>query len=154
MQSNISVFDIANYFINYNYDLSSESFITPLKLQKLCYYAQAYYIATYGEKLIKEDFQAWVHGPVCPELYEKYKKYGMQPIIPEEAFDRTIFTDKQLKILDYVQKEYGIYDGKFLEYITHQEKPWKNARKGYLPDEICDVVIDCEDMKKEYSKVR
>ena len=154
MESNISIFDVANYFITRNYDPSSESFITPLKLQKLCYYAQAFHIATYNSVLVPEEFQAWVHGPVCPKLYEKYKNYGMSPIQPTEEFDSKKYNDKQIKILDYVQREYGIYDGKFLEYITHQEKPWKNARKGYLPDERCEVVITIDDMKRSYGKVR
>lgn len=150
-ENKINIYDVANYFISSNYDPSSESFITPLKLQKLCYYAQAMYLAKYKVPMFEEKFEAWVHGPVCPVLYEKYKGYGMSPIIPREEFDNKKFSREQKNILEYVQNEYGIYDGKFLEYVTHQEKPWQLARKGYSPEERCNVIIDENEMRKFYS---
>lgn len=153
MDNQVSIFDVANYFINSNYDPSSESFITPLKLQKLCYYTQAYSMSTYRQPMIDGNFEAWVHGPVYPLLYDKYKDYGMNAIEPEEEFDKSRFSNNQIKVLEYVQREYGIYDGKYLEYVTHQETPWKNARKGYASNERCNVVIKLEDMQRCYSKI-
>ncbi|MFS8119254.1 MAG: Panacea domain-containing protein [Microcoleus sp.] len=63
--------DIANYFIW----LASQSDveINAYKLQKLVYYAQAWHLAIYGMPLFNADFQAWVHGPVIPDLLEKYQ---------------------------------------------------------------------------------
>lgn len=63
--------DVADYFIWLAND--SGSFISNLKLQKLVYYAQAWYLAIYGQSLFDEDFEAWVHGPIIPSLYQKYK---------------------------------------------------------------------------------
>ena len=76
-------FDVANFFIN----LANEtgSYISNLKLQKLVYYAQAWYLALYNDSLFPEDFQAWIHGPVIPVLYAKYKVFQWQPIILEEV---------------------------------------------------------------------
>lgn len=54
--------------------------MTHKKLQKLCYYVQALHLAIYGEPLIDTYFEAWVHGPVAPELYNEYKSHGMTPI--------------------------------------------------------------------------
>ncbi|MFP5528706.1 Panacea domain-containing protein, partial [Peptococcus simiae] len=53
-----SVIDVANWFL-------SKDSMTHKKIQKLCYYAQAWYCALYdGTPLFKEEIQAWVHGPV------------------------------------------------------------------------------------------
>ena len=52
-----SIFEVARFF------LTKES-MTHLKLQKLCYYAQAWYLTIYGQRLFNEEFQAWLHGPV------------------------------------------------------------------------------------------
>lgn len=38
------------------------------KLQKLCYYAQAWAYALKGYRLEDTDYQAWVHGPFSPAL--------------------------------------------------------------------------------------
>ena len=82
------IFDLADAF------LSIES-MTHKKLQKLCYYAKAWYLALYDENLVNEAFEAWVHGAVQPDLYQKYKPYGFNYIprvfntkdIPEEFMD-------------------------------------------------------------------
>ena len=48
------------------------------KLQKLCYYAQAWYVTIKNKPLFEDDIEAWVHGPVVPSLYSQYKtKYHL-----------------------------------------------------------------------------
>lgn len=66
----ITCFDIAKHFIRFANE--EGSFISNLKLQKLVYYAQAWHLAIHGTPLFEEDFEAWVHGPVIPSLYQKY----------------------------------------------------------------------------------
>ena len=61
-----SVFDIANWFL-------SRQEMTHKKLQKLCYYAQAWSYALYNRPIINAEFQDWVHGPVCPQLYHLWR---------------------------------------------------------------------------------
>lgn len=58
------IFDLAKAFLY----ISS---MTNKKLQKLCFYAKAWYLALYDENLISEPFEAWVHGAVQPSLYQK-----------------------------------------------------------------------------------
>ena len=62
-------------------DRESGSTITPLKLQKILYYAQGYYLAMYDEALFPEDFQAWAHGPANEQIYEKYKEIMIKFLI-------------------------------------------------------------------------
>ena len=58
--------------------------LTNLKLQKLLYYAQAWYLALYNVALFEEDFQAWVHGPVLYSQYCRFCDWKWRPILCED----------------------------------------------------------------------
>ncbi|MBA1335914.1 MAG: hypothetical protein HPY66_1732 [Firmicutes bacterium] len=148
-----SVFDVAKYFLSC-VDAAAGSSITHLKLQKLCYYAQAWNMVFNNEPLFDERFEAWVHGPACPDLWNKYKDNGWRNIEPidEENSDLSVFTRPQIEALDEVWETYGQYDGKYLEDLTHQEDPWVNARRGFDPGEHCSNVISTTSMKEYYSR--
>lgn len=57
------------------------------KANFLCYYAQAWYVTLYDKgPFFKEGFQAWVHGPVSPDLFHEYKGNGYRlPILKEDT---------------------------------------------------------------------
>jgi uncharacterized phage-associated protein len=65
-----------------------------MKLQKLCYYAQGWWLAWTGAPLFPEDSQAWASGPICPTLYDLHKdvfvvKDGfLEPQIPKRNLQR------------------------------------------------------------------
>ncbi len=142
-----SIIDVANWFL-------SKSDMTQKKLQKLCYYAQAWCYALNNFRLVDSDFQAWVHGPVSPVLYEKFKSYGYDAISikNKENFKTKISADDQL-LLEKVWATYGEYDGNALEALTHHETPWIQARDGYAPDERCTIVISPDLMKSYYLSI-
>lgn len=141
----ISVFDVAGFFL-------SKNSMTPKKLQKLTYYAEAWHQALLEEPLIlDESFQAWVHGPVSPSLYQRYRSYGWNPIPKEET--TVNFNEQSLSILESVWETYGDQDGNSLEALTHSEAPWRNARAGLEPNENSNVVISTEDMKNYYKSI-
>ncbi len=142
----ITIFDVANFFLKI-VDRDSGSTITPLKLQKILYYAQGYYLAKFDKPLFNEDFQAWAHGPANPAIYDKYKDYRFESIDEpeEELYD---FDEDTSLFLAHIWDAFGIYDGKYLEELTHSEFPWIKARKGYEPGQKCEVVIKKEDMKE------
>jgi len=144
MDKKIDCFQVANYFIG----LANEtgSFISNLKLQKLVYYAQAWYLALYNTPLFEEDFEAWVHGPVIPELYQKYKKFGWHPIEEEVT---PYLPPKIISFLEEVAQEYFACDAYELEQMTHIEAPWNQARVNLSPDEPSNQVI-CKEWLKEY----
>lgn len=140
--------EIAKFFIA----IANETgdVITNLKLQKLVYYAQAWFLANYKKPLLDKDFQAWVHGPVIPDLYHKYKKFGSEPIIEKISLEE-VKIDKPIKnFLFEVAKVYmprGAYE---LEAMTHNEAPWIDAREGCQPDESCEKVISKKSMMQFY----
>ena len=56
------VVDVAAYILE---DLGS---VSTMKLQKLAFYSQAYYLAEHGATLFPEAFEAWANGlllPIC-----------------------------------------------------------------------------------------
>lgn len=119
-----TVFDVAKYI------LSKTGSITTWKLQKLCYYSQAWALAWTGKPLFNEEFEAWRNGPVCRELFESHKgKY----LITEDCYkdaDYNKLTDDEKDTIDTVLKAYQDMEPYQLRAQTHAEAPWKNARKG------------------------
>lgn len=109
--------------------------VTPLMLQKLLYFIQGVYSALYGKPIFEEDCRAWVHGPVYPEVYELFRDFKYNPIddarfaLLEGTADA--LTEEEKNVIDLVVNTFGMYGGKVLERITHNEEPWKEARKGY-----------------------
>lgn len=146
-QQNISLscFNVADYFIRLANKTGSS--LNNLKLQKLVYYAQAWHLALHDTPLFPEDFQAWVHGPVIPVLYQEYKKFGRQPIVKDA--DPKLPKNVE-NFLDKVAKEYFACDAYELEQMTHAEDPWKLARGDMLPEKLSDIVIKQECMKEYY----
>ncbi len=127
--------------------LSIES-MTHKKLQKLCYYAKAWYLAIYDTNLIREGFEAWVHGAVQPELYQRYRSYGYSDI-PKEL-DTSNIPDEFLTFAKEVFQAYGHLSGDELERINHKEKPWIEARGETEPWANCRNVISETTMKEFY----
>ncbi|MEQ5975454.1 DUF4065 domain-containing protein [Bacillus cereus] len=136
----ITINDVAQYF------LSKES-MTHKKLQKLSYYAYAWNLTLHNEFLFEDKFQAWIHGPVAPNLYQDYKAYGWNNIPQVDAIPASIEENERVKnVLELVYTSYGDFDGDELEFLTHQEAPWINARIGladHAPsnNELSDDVI-------------
>lgn len=135
--------------------------VTNKKLQKLMYYAYAWYLVLFNEdendlenRLFSNSFQAWVHGPVIPELYQMLKEY-QGDVIPVDVFDKhnyKKFNADELDLLNQIKEVYGNYNGNQLESITHQETPWKNARGNCGAYDICKNKISDKDIFCYYSQ--
>ena len=138
-----NIFVLANAFLSF-------APMTNKKLQKLCYYAKAWYLALYNENLIDESFQAWVHGAVNPNLYFKYKKFGFDKI--PQVLNVDNIPEHFLSFAKEIYEVYGHFTGDQLENLNHQEDPWINARGNYKPWENCYNVISENDMKNYYRK--
>lgn len=139
------IFEVSNYFL-------SVLPMTHKKLQKMCYYAYAWYYTLYGKRLFDNGrFEAWIHGPVNRELYLKYKDYGWKEISQGDITNSICEDIKEF--LDTIIDTFGVYSANELENMTHAEKPWKKAREGYAPDQICEVKIDDNIIKEYYASL-
>ena len=124
--------------------------VSNLKLQKLLYYAQAWYLALYGKPLFDDPIEAWVHGPVVPCVFRQYREYRWTPI----SAVYTQSPSRKIAIhLSNVWKVYGKSAAGKLERLTHSEHPWKDARKGLPIDAPSHNVISVSSIKAYYSSL-
>lgn len=138
-----SAMAIANAFIRKALD-GGISDLTPMKLQKLMFFAQSWYLKLCGETLFDGQFERWQYGPVIREIYYEFRDYGARNITD---YGKDIWGDKPiiddpsvLAFLDEILKTYGEYTGSQLSWITHQaETAWSRGKLG--------TVINQEDIK-------
>jgi len=126
---------MANIFNTARYILNECGSMSTWKLQKLCYYSQAWSLAWTGKPIFPEDFEAWSNGPVCPDLFNVHKGLFTVslPDIPAACESKSGLNHDQVETIDNVLGEYGEMEPYELREQTHMEKPWKDAR-GDLPD--------------------
>lgn len=153
----LNVLDVSRYIINYsnrkNYD------ITNLRLQKLLYFIQAYYLVSTEkqEPCFSERIIAWDFGPVILEAYREFKCYGggsipninsyyehngIEILFSERmTFDENIIPtiDKRRieKVVDYFSK----YSTTSLVKITHNQDPWCKTYEKQKNKEITKEAI-------------
>lgn len=144
------VLDICRYTINYsnkkNYGISN------LKLQKILYFIQAYFLLQIHQPCFKENIEAWDFGPVVPEAYHEYKQYGSGDIptiksylqfdsddiwnVERVVYDDTLIKSDDKKMINSVIDKFADYSATDLVTITHNQAPWKNAYVTYSNNSI------------------
>ena len=62
-------------------------------------------------------------------------------------------TDDEKRSVELVVNTFGMYSGKVLELITHNEEPWKEARKGYGDSIPSNVLLSKERIMSYYEAV-
>lgn len=139
----VSVFDVASYI------LTKTGSMTAMKLQKLVYYSQAWSLVWDDEPLFREPIQAWVNGPVVPDLYKAHK--GQYLVESLKKGNPDALTDNQKDTVDSVLKHYGAKSSQWLSDLTHMEDPWKLAREGLDDGDRCEQEISHASMAEYYS---
>lgn len=144
------VLDVSRYVINYsnkkNYGVSN------LKLQKLLYFIQVYFIKDINEPCFEEAIEAWDFGPVVPEVYQEFKQFGSTDIpsvysyyefdydnpweSKKKNFDEDCIKKKDRRIINLVIDKLADYSATDLVRITHNQRPWIDAYKSYSNNEI------------------
>lgn len=140
-----TVFDVAAYI------LELTGYVSTMKLQKLAYYSQAYSLVKDRLPLFEEDFQAWVNGPVCPDLFCVHKH---RYVIGSEELcghgDPSSLSSHEQALIRRVCEVFSGYDGNELSCLTHEELPWKQAREGCSQTDRCSKVISIESIREYY----
>lgn len=130
--------------------------ISPLKLQKLLYYCQAWHLTVYNEPLFNENIEAWAHGPVVPSQYSRFAYILRNEQIKPKSINLDIprFSLETEELLVEVLETYGEHSAIYLENLTHKEKPWLIARGDIPVYERSTNVISEESMISYYSAFR
>jgi len=147
------IFDVSDYIaVKLN---EGGAYLNVLKLHKLLYYVQSWGLAFGEGEVFEGKFQAWVHGPVNREVYDRYcstksmySTVGIDDIRTD--FDPNNLPEKKRAVIDSVLEVYADYTGDQLEEMTHREDPWINARSGLSPAARSARFISEEDMERFY----
>lgn len=143
---------VADYIIG-----TSDSQLTPMKINKLAYISHGFTLALEHEPLFEDKAEAWKYGPVIPSIYHSFKRYGGEVVpmfyycsiplaSPKRAelmtFLHSVIPDRHASVINDVLLVYGKYSGPGLSTITHEEgTPWDQCRRAgklgvEIPNEI------------------
>ena len=119
--------NIADYVLVYgdkhNYFLSN------LKLQKLLYMIQAYFLIVKDKPCFFNPIEAWDFGSVVPEVYSCYKFFG-STTIPAPKYKNFDITKKDKKLINEVVDEFKEYTSVDLMKLIHNQTPYQEAFKN------------------------
>lgn len=137
-----NVHDVANYIVQ-NFDSS----ISTMKLQKLAFFSQCWSLSLTDETLFDEEFQAWVKGPVCYDLFDEHR--GQWMIDSWDHGSASNLGRRQKVIIDAVIDNFGALSGHELSEITHLPgTPWSKVREEQQvgPSQRCATPIPIDYM--------
>lgn len=134
--------------------------ISPIKLQKSLYFCFAYWggfvrkskiakseidLSHYSEKLFDNKIEAWVYGPVVPDVY--HEKDDLEKYIKE---NEELFTDSYMQeFVNDVLKDVLACNDFTLVDTSHQDQCWKkHFKKNAL---FHNDEIPAEEIIKEYA---
>ena len=125
--------------------------VEAMKIQKLCFYTQVWFLASHGAPFFHHDFEAWRSGPVSPSLY----KYHCGHI--EFPAGVLVESGKVQKLMEYdtqfIQKTldvYGRYTGLQLANMCRSQQPWIETRVAYKNCKQPNKVIPLENIIRYY----
>lgn len=129
----------------------SDPHLSKLKLMKLVYIAQGWFLAIYDKPLINEKIYAWRHGPVFPDLFSRMKKYKDKEVVKNislnviERMKTEKIGKKGIRIIKDVSKQYEENTGGELCGMTHMlNTPWDFTCKkhgSYLANPVIEQYV-------------
>ena len=97
-----NVFDVAKYILENTGEIST------YKLQKLCYYSQAWNLVWHDIPLYDSPIMAFAHGPVIKELYDYHKgQFSIKSSDIKKCKLSNILTDSEKDTINRVLQFYG-----------------------------------------------
>lgn len=128
--------------------------LVALKLLKLVYIAHGLKLARTSKPLISAPVEAWNHGPVIPELYQRIRReYGKGAIISKfsELADEDLrsISCSDLDIITETFDTYNKYTATELSKISHDPaSPWYKIYSNL--NRVDSIVIKDEDTREHY----
>jgi uncharacterized phage-associated protein len=152
----VDVNAVVDRFLSLGHDAGRP--LTHIEVQKLLFFLEGWHLATVGDSLFDEEFQAWANGPVIKTVYERLLRYSAHSI-PRSAIkslDFAILGSLTLDLISRVFKTYREYDPGALIGLTHLPgTPWAQVRNahGIAKGATSTVVIPKICMKEWFSEV-
>lgn len=156
-----NVLEVCRYVINYSND--KEYGISNLKLQKILYFIQAYFlICEPSRRCFSAKIEAWDFGPVVPIAYTEYAMFGgcdipkiRSYIIRDKKniwnsirikYEDVAITEKDKNIINKVVDKFKNYSSTDLVALTQHQSPWMDA---FISDENNEITSEA--LKKFFS---
>ncbi|MFB7831995.1 Panacea domain-containing protein [Streptomyces sp. NPDC056056] len=140
-----SAHDVAAYIVAQAGPLSA------MKLQKLCYYSQAWSLVWDQQPLFDDRIEAWANGPVVRSLYNQHR--GQYTVHEWPAGDAATLTADEQATIDAVIASYNKLTAQQLSDLTHSEAPWLAARGGTPLNVRSEAEITRESMRDFYGSL-
>lgn len=151
---------IANYFIE-KARTSGCPDLSPMKLQKLVYYAHGWHLGLTGQPLLDEQVQCWKFGPVVESLYHATKHFGMGVVTarlagpPDDPTAANPPHDQRVRhLLDKIWDTYSGFTAIQLSNLTHLPgEPWRDVydqHNGLVP---LGIDIPDELIRRHFAKL-
>ena len=152
--------DVSHYIIVYSN--KKDYGVSNLKLQKLLYFVQAFFLINDCPPCFDEKIEGWDFGPVVPEIYREYKRYGGMDIPTidyyvkfdkkniwntERIYYEDIISDDDKEMIQAVVDKFAHCSATFLVNLTHNQDPWINAYVNGQRNEITK-----EDIKRYFEQ--
>lgn len=147
-----NILNVCRHIINYSN--KQDYGISNLKLQKVLYFIQAYFLIEKENHTpcFDEKIEAWDFGPVVPKAYYEYKQCGSGDIPTVKSFivldedniwnskrvkfEDTAISDTDKSLIDKVVDKFADYSATDLVSLTHRQSPWIDAYAPYQDNEI------------------
>ena len=127
------ILDVCKYIINYS---NKKGYgVSCLKLQKLLYFIQGYFMIIKDEPCYHEKIEAWDFGPVVPLAYQEYKQYASTDI-PSVNFQNDSILKEDKTLMANMIDIFANHTAEDLVAITQKQEPWKNVYSKYQTNEI------------------
>ena len=101
--------------------------VTNLKLQRILYYVQGHYLAKFGHPLFPDEIHAWKTGPVVPNVYFTFSKYGPDPLRMRKEPDMRRCPSDELALIDSVISDKLNISASELSFMARRTSPWSRA---------------------------
>jgi uncharacterized phage-associated protein len=155
---------VANWFIDKNKIDQLE--LIHLKIQKLLYLAQGFYLANRDKLLFEDPIEAWEYGPVIRSIYDYLNFYDIKQQVSEKIILHTpqngnytalvpIIASDDLEINSYLASfwnEYAQYNLWDFNYFSHQQgSPWEKTITALKNGIVSSQVIPIELIKSYFT---
>lgn len=113
-----------------------------LKLQKLLYFTQAYFLIKKGEPCFSDKIYAWDSGPTVPSVYRYFRKYAFLSFpedvyivenedgrIEKRRYNTERISENDKKLIDEVFKAFSDHSFLWMLDLIKGQDPYAKARK-------------------------
>lgn len=129
--------------------------ISNLQLQKILYFIQYNFFKNFEAPAFLNRIEAWQHGPVVPDVYNKFAFMAGNPIIREYDISEKIFEyDLDKALVNKVTESCRKMRPWDLVELTHKEgSPWRQVFKDGQKNEIpLQIIAEYAKDRKEHGK--